>query len=306
MKQLMVATFPCAAATLALLSMPVCASAQELEPGAYWPIPTGLMIVTLVNSFNWGDLAFDPSAPIDEASAVIDTTAFAFTRAFSLGGRSANAGVMLPVIGGHLEGLYLGEPAEVGRFGLGDPRLRLAMNLYGVPAMMPKAFASYRQRTIVGVSVTVAPPLGQYDSTKLINLGTNRWSVRPELGVSRAYGRWVVEAMAGVWLFTDNTDFVGGRTRKQDPIVATQVHVTFRFQRSMWLAADANYFTGGQTTIGGKQNLDFQRNSRIGATFSSALDRRQAIRVSMSRGAYTTIGADFISIAVGYNYAWTR
>jgi len=302
----MMATFPCAAATFALLSMPLCASAQELEPGAYWPIPTGLMIVTLVNSFNWGDLAFDPSAPIDEARAVIDTTAFAFTRAFSLGGRSANAGVMLPVIGGHLEGLYLGEPAEVGRFGLGDPRLRLAMNLYGAPAMMPKAFASYRQRTIVGVSVTVAPPLGQYDSTKLINLGTNRWSVRPELGVSRAYGRWVVEAMSGVWLFTDNADFVGGRTRKQDPIVATQVHVTFKFKRSMWLAADANYFTGGQTTIGGKQNLDFQRNSRIGATFSSALDRRQAIRVSMSRGAYMTIGADFISIAVGYNYAWTR
>jgi len=302
----MMATFPCAAATFALLSMPLCASAQELEPGAYWPIPTGLMIVTLVNSFNWGDLAFDPSAPIDEARAVIDTTAFAFTRAFSLGGRSANAGVMLPVIGGHLEGLYLGEPAEVGRFGLGDPRLRLAMNLYGAPAMMPKAFASYRQRTIVGVSVTVAPPLGHYDSRKLINLGTNRWSVRPEVGVSRAYGRWIVEAMSGVWLFTDNTDFVGGRTRKQDPIVATQVHVTFRFKRSMWLAADANYFTGGQTTIGGKQNLDFQRNSRIGATFSSALDRRQAIRVSMSRGAYTTIGADFISIAVGYNYAWTR
>jgi hypothetical protein len=82
--------------------------------------------------------------------------------------------------------------------------------------------------------------------------------------------------------------------------------VTFKFTRSMWLAADANYFTGGQTTIGGKQNLDLQRNSRIGATFSSALDRRQAIRMSVSRGAYTTIGADFTSIAVGYNYAWTR
>ena len=132
-----------AATTLALLVMPMCASAQELEPGAYWPIPAGLNIVTVVNSFNWGDLAFDPSAPIDEASATINTTAFAFTRAFSLAGRSANAGVVLPVVGGHLEGLYLGEPAEVGRFGLGDPRLRLAMNLYGAPAMTPKEFASY-------------------------------------------------------------------------------------------------------------------------------------------------------------------
>ncbi len=306
----MVAAFPrravCAAITLLLLLPPLCASAQELEPGAYWPIPVGMNIVTLVNSFNWGDLAFDPAAPIDEANAAIDTTAFAFTRAFSLAGRSANAGVVVPVIAGHVEGLYLGEPAEVSRFGQGDPRLRFAVNLYGAPAMPPKAFASYRQRTILGVSITVAPPLGQYDPAKLINLGNNRWSFKPELGFSQTYGRWVVEAMAGVWLFTDNTDFVGGRTREQDPITATQVHLTYRFKPGRWLAADANYFTGGQTTIGGKQNLDLQRNSRIGATYSSVIKRGHAIRVSVSRGAYTTIGADFTAIAVGYNYAWAR
>ena len=306
MTQPSVRSLLCAAAALALLLMPGSASAQELEPGAYWPIPNGLNILTIVNSFNFGDVAFDPSAPIDEASAKINTTALAFTRAFSLAGRSANVGLVVPVIGGHIEGLYLGEPAEVGRFGQGDPRLRLAMNLYGAPSMTPQAFASYRQQTILGVSVTVVPPLGQYDSAKLINLGTNRWSFKPELGVSRAYGRWVVEGMAGVWFFTDNTDFVGGRTRTQDPIAAIQLHVTYRFKRTMWLAGDANYFTGGRTTIGGKQNLDLQRNSRIGATFSTALSRGHAIRMSVSRGAYTTIGADFTSIAVGYNYAWAR
>ena len=291
---------------VALLLTSVSAAAQELEPGAYWPIPKGLNIITVINNFNWGDVAFDPSAPIDEARARIDTTGLAFTRAFGLGGRSANAGVVVPVIGGHIAGLYLGEPAEITRFGQGDPRFRLGINLYGAPSMTPQQFASYRLQTIVGVSVTVAPPLGQYDSSKLINLGTNRWSFKPEVGLSRAYGKWVVEAMAGGWFFSDNTDFVGGRTRSQDPIAAMQVHVTYRFKRTMWLAADANYFTGGRTTIGAKQNLDLQRNSRIGATFSSALNRRQAIRMSVSKGAYTTIGADFISVAVGYNYAWAR
>jgi len=304
LKQLTVAAFLCAISPLALLLMPVGASAQELEPGAYWPIPRGLNIFTAINSYNWGDLAFDPSAPIDEASATINTTALALTRAFNLAGRSANAGVMVPVIVGHVEGLYLGEPAAVDRFGQGDPRFRFAMNLYGAPSMTLKEFASYRHRTIVGVSVTVAPPLGQYDSSKLINLGTNRWSFKPELGWSHAFGQWVVEAMAGVWFFTDNTNFVGGRTREQDPIVATQAHLTYKFTRSMWLAGDANYYTGGTSTIGGKQNLDFQRNSRIGATFSSALDRHHSIRMSVSRGAYTTIGAAFTSIAFGYNYAW--
>ena len=291
---------------LALLLTPVGASAQELEPGAYWPIPTGLNIVTAVETFNWGDVAFDPAAPIDEASARINTTAFAFTRAFNLAGRSANAGVALPVIGGHVEGLYLGEPAEVDRFGIGDPRFRVAMNLYGAPAMTPKEFASYHQRLIVGISLTLAPPLGQYDSTKLINLGTNRWSFKPEIGLSRASGSWVVEAMAGVWFFTDNPEFVGGRTREQDPIAAVQAHLTYRFKRTMWLAGDANYFTGGRTTIGGNENLDLQRNSRIGATFSAAVARGHAIRMSVNRGAYTTIGADFTSVAVGYNYAWVH
>jgi hypothetical protein len=214
--------------------------------------------------------------------------------------------VAVPVIAGHLNGRYLGEPAEANRFGLGDPRLRLAMNFLGAPAMTPREFASYRQATIVGVSVTLAPPLGEYDPAKLINLGTNRWSFKPEVGLSSALGHWVVEAMVGVWLFTDNEEFAGGRTRTQDPVVATQVHLTYKFKRSMWLAADANFFTGGRTTVGGTENLDFQRNSRIGATFSAALDRHHAIRASVSRGAYTNIGADFTSVAVGYNYAWAR
>ena len=294
----------CWAAVAVRLTAPL--SAQELEPGAYWPIPVGLNVLTVANSFNWGDVAFDPAAPIDEASARINTIALSLTHAFSFAGRSANAVVVLPVVGGRVEGLYLGEPADVGRFGLGDPRLRFAVNLYGAPEMTPQAYVAYRQGTLVGVSLSAAPPLGQYDPDRLINLGTNRWSFKPEVGVSKTFDRWVVEAMAGIWLFTDNDDFVGGRTREQDPVTAMQLHLTYRFRRNVWLAGDANYFTGGRTTIAGKQNVDLQRNSRIGATFSSALDNHQAIRMSISRGAYTTIGADFVAVAVGYNYAWAN
>ena len=289
-----------------LLLLPAPAASQELEPGAYWPIPKGLNIVTAVNNINWGDVAFDPAAPIDEASAAINTTGLAFARAFGLMGRSANASLMVPIVAGHVEGRYLGEFAEVSRFGQGDPRLKFAVNLYGAPAMTPKEFASYQQGRIVGVSLTVAPPLGQYDSAKLINLGTNRWSFKPELGVSSTRGKWVIEGMVGVWLFTDNDEFIGGRTRQQDPVFATQVHVTYKFNRGMWLAGDANFYTGGRTTIGGQANLDLQRNSRVGFTFSKSFARGHAFRMSVSEGAYTTIGAAFTSVAVGYNYAWFR
>ena len=282
------------------------AAAQELEPGAYWPIPRGLNIVTAANSFNWGDLAFDPSLPVEDATATINTTVVAFNRAFGFAGRSANAGVSVPITGGHLEGLYLGEHTEVDRFGMADPRLKLAVNLYGAPAMNPKEFASYQQGRLVGVSLVIAPPLGEYDDTKVINLGHNRWSFKPEIGFSTTRGQWVLELAAGAWLFTDNTNFVGGRTREQDPIVATQGHITYKFNRQMWLAFDANFYRGGRTTIAGKQNIDLQKNSRIGATFSRGLGGGHAIRASVSRGAFTTIGADFTAIAVGYNYGWRR
>jgi hypothetical protein len=294
------------AATLALLLLPVCAAAQELTPGAYWPLPGGINILTFVNSVSWGAVDFEPALPVDDARAKIDTVAVAFTRTLAIAGRSANVGFQLPVIAGHLEGLYLGAPTVVDRFGIGDPRVSVAINLYGAPAMAPREFGSYRMHTLVGASVTVAPPLGQYDNTKIINLGTNRWSVKSELGLAHGAGHWVVELMAGVWLFTDNTDFNVGHTRAQAPIGSAQAHLTYRFSNRMWLAGDANFYSGGRTSVDGVKHLDLQTTSRVGTTFSWAIDRHHSLRAAVSTGAYSTIGADFTTIAVGYNYAWTR
>jgi hypothetical protein len=294
------------ALSLALQLMPASATAQELTPGAYWPLPVGINIVTLVNSISWGDIVFDPALPAENARGTIDTVAIAYTRTLSIAGRSANIGLQAPLVGGHAEGLYLGVPTERGQFGFGDPRFTLGVNLYGAPAMTRQTHAAYRMRTIVGASLTVAAPFGQYDDSKLLNLGSNRWAVKPEVGLSRAGGRWIVEVMAGIWLFTDNRDFSGGHTRQQDPIASVQGHVTYRFSPRVWLAGDANFYRGGQTTVDGVRHLDIQRNARIGWTFSWALDQHHAFRASVSRGAYTTIGGDFTSVAVGYNYAWAR
>lgn len=295
----------CATLGICLVLAATC-RAQELEPGAYWPIPAGLNIVTVATNVSWGDVTFDPALPIDEARATLGTTALAFTRAFDFAGRSANIGVVSPIIGGRVSGNYLNEFTEIERFGLGDPRLRLAVNLHGAPAMSPRAFAAYRQKLIVGVSLSVVPPLGQYTNTRLINLGSHRWSFKPEVGLSRQYGKWVLEMMAGAWFFTDNDDFYGGRTRAQKPIQVTQVHLTHRFSRGTWLSGNANFYVGGRTSIDGIPNLDLQRNSRIGLTFSKTLSRGHSIRASVSRGAYTTIGADFSAIGFAYNYAWAK
>ncbi len=291
----------------ALAMLPASIStAQELVPAAYTPAPYGVNVLNLAAVYNSGDLAFDPSGPIEDASARIGISTLGYIRTLNVVGRSANIGVIVPYVLGHLEGLYLGEPAFADRSGLGDLGVRMAVNLFGAPAMSPKEFSTYRARTLIGASLIVKAPTGQYDPTKLINIGTNRWAFKPEVGIVRVMGRWAIDAYVGGWFFTDNADFFGGLTGEQDPILSTQVHVRYLFRPGLWAAVDGNYWRGGQTTVDGRTNDDLQRNSRIGATVVTRLGRKHSLRVAVSRGAITRIGGDFSSIGVSYSYSWMR
>ena len=200
-------------------------SAQELTPAAYTPAPVGINVVNTALTVNSGDLTFVPTVPIEEASAQIGIMTAGYIRTFGLAGRSANVNLIVPYLVGDLEGLYLGEPASAERAGLGDVGVRLAVNLLGAPAMSPQEFAQYRPKTLIGASLMVKGPTGQYDSSKLINIGTNRWAFKPEIGVVHVMGRWALDAYVGGSFFTDNTDFYGGSTREQDPSASAQVDV---------------------------------------------------------------------------------
>jgi hypothetical protein len=280
--------------------------AQELIPAAYTPAPFGVNFVGLSVTSNRGDLAFDPSGPIDEADADIIASTFTYARTLDLFKRSASATVILPYVVGDLEGLYLGEPAAVNRSGTGDLAMRLGVNLLGGPAMKPREFAAYRPKTLLGASLTVRAPTGQYDPTRLINIGTNRWAFKPEIGVVQVMGKWAVDAYVGVWFFTENSDFIGGTTRRQDPIYSGQVHVRYLFKRGLWAAVDTNYWYGGKATIDGVGGDDLQENSRVGITVSWQVQRSHNIRVAVSRGAFTRIGGDFDSFGVSYGYSWMK
>jgi hypothetical protein len=157
---------------------------------------------------------------------------------------------------------------------------------------------------MIGASLSVIAPTGEYDSSKLINIGTNRWAFKPEIGVVHVMGRWALDAYVGGSFFTDNTDFYGGSTREQDPIFSTQLHVRYLFKPGLWGAVDGNFWRGGQSTVDGSANDDEQRNSRVGLTLSKSLGRSHSLRVAASRGAITRIGGDFTSIGVSYGYSW--
>ena len=288
---------------LALLSSSTVAGAQDLVPGAYTPAPVGFTFLNVTGVFSDGDISFDPALPIDDAHSTVGGVGIGIARTLSIAGRFASMGVGIPLVAGHVEGLVFDQFQETSRLGQSDLAMRVAVNLYGAPAMTLKEFAAYRATTIVGVSLTVGAPVGQYDSTKYINLGTNRWSFRPELGISRTRGRWTFEGDLGLLFFTDNTNYVNRSTRAQAPIVGLQGHLIHTWRPGFWIAADGNYWKGGRVTTNGTPQVSEQENSRIGATFAYPI-RRQQLRFSYSFGAYTTVGGDFQSVGMSYTYVW--
>jgi hypothetical protein len=290
-------------AVLALLAilLTVPAFAQELEPGAYTVSPVGINVFNLGYVFNDGDVTFDPSLPIEDGSATIHTTVLSYARSVDLADRSATLLVAVPIISGHLEGTYLGEPAVADRNGFGDLRIRVGVNLYGAPARRLPEFAKTPPAPLnVGASIMVVAPTGQYDPSRIVNLGTNRWAFKPEAAVIRNIGPWMFEIYGGAWLFTDNTNYVNGQVRSQKPLASLQFSFRRTFKPGLWVSANINYYTGGRTNVGGIFKQDFQANSRAGTTLAVPLGRRNAVRVAVSKGAYTTIGADFLGLSASF------
>ena len=96
----------------------------------------------------------------------------------------------------------------------------------------------------------MCPPVSM-TTTKLVNIGTNRWAAKTEFGLTHPLGKWLLEAYAGAWWFDDNDDFFGGQLREQDPLASIQAHVSYTFKPRMWIALNTTYYEGGQTTLNG-------------------------------------------------------
>ena len=223
-----------------------------------------------------GALATDPTLPLEDGELSTDGLVLAYARVIEVHGQSGKVDVVWPYMWLDGNALYAGEPVQRRVAGSGDPRLRLSVNLHGAPALELKDFATYQQGTIVGCSVQVSLPLGQYDDTRVVNLGANRWWVKPEIGVSHAVGSWTFEFAGGATFFGDNDDFLEGQVRAKEPIYSVQGGVIYGFPRGAWLAFHGTWYTGGRTSVDGVEGNDLQRNSLVGLTVGVA-DQSQGL-----------------------------
>lgn len=287
-------------------------NAQDLAPRAYLITPTHSNAVTLTYSFYSGELLFDGAVPITGATAKVNVSVFSFTHSLKILGRSANFSASLPYGIGSFRGTVVGAETNAYRSGTLDSAFRLSVNLKGGPAMDVQEFRNWRQKMLLGFSFKAVAPSGQYDPTKLLNYGANRWAFKPELGLSRRWAHWLVDTYGAVWFFTTNHDFFsrnqfspGTNTQKQDPIFAFEGHLSYDVKPRLWASLDGNFWVGGRSSLNGVENpTTLQRNSRIGGTLSIPVSKHQSIKFGYYRGAYVSYGGNYQNVSVAWQYSW--
>jgi len=291
-------------AACALMAVIAPAHAQDIEPRAYSNAPVGVNFLIAGYAYTRGGLAFDTTLPLTNPNLRTSSTVVSYATVLDLWGKSAKFDVIAPYTWLSGSADYKGEPVERIVDGLSNPAFRLSVNLYGAPALTLKEFADWEQDVIVGVSLRVSPPLGQYDESRLVNIGTNRWSFKPEVGVSKAVGPWTLEIAAAAMFFTDNDEFFGGNALTQDPIYSLQGHLIYGFRSGIWVSIDATYFAGGRTTLNGDQNNDLQQNWRFGGTLAVPVDRANSVKFYLSTGLSARTGNEYDLVGVAWQYRW--
>lgn len=279
---------------------------QELEARAYAPNPVGARFLVLSYAHSEGDMLLNASSPIKDFEVRANTYSAGIGGTFALWDRLASAALVVPYIDGTATGLVNGIPDRVDREGTSDLRLRLTLSLLPGSAQSVADFMRAAPDRTLGVSLVVNAPSGEYFDDKLVNLGTNRWALRPEFGGSRRFGRWNLDGSLGVWLYGDNDEFLGNKERSQEPVTTLQGHLSYTFAPRLWLGASGTWYTGGTTSVDGVSDRNRQGNSRAGLTLAIPVGQENSIKLAWSKGVTARFGGDLETYSLTWQYLWFK
>jgi hypothetical protein len=292
-----------------IFGMPLLCFSQELEPRRWSHLPTGKNFAGGGYVYAEANILFDPVLRIENVEMEMHTWAIKYIRTFELFQKSARVDVTQGYQEGRWTGLVDGVPSSIKRNGLSDSVLRFAINLYGAPPLEGKEFSAYRAKvdveTIVGTALVVQLPTGDYMDDKLINLGTNRFTFRPQFGVVHNRGKWSMELTGAVWLYTDNDDFFNGNKLEQDPYYTIQTHLIYTFRPGFWTAASAGYGYGGESTVSGVEKNDRRETLAWALSFGFPITRQLGVKVIyLATRSQKSIGQDTDSIGGAFSILW--
>jgi hypothetical protein len=292
---------------LAGLALALCshaASSQALEARAYAPNPVGARFLVTSFSHSDGDVLLDSSSPIQDFEISADNVVAGFGGTFAIADRLASVAIAAPYVDVTATGLLNGVPERVDRQGFGDLKLRVALSLLPGSAQTLAEFMRNPPDRTLSLSLVASAPTGEYFEDKLINIGTNRWAFRPEIGGARQFGRWTLDGSLGVWFYGDNKDFFGGLERSQDPLPTLQGTLSYTFAPRLWLAASGTWYAGGTTSLDGVSERNRQDNSRAGLTLAVPVGQQNSIKLAWSKGVTARFGGNLETYSLSWQYLW--
>jgi len=291
-------------ALILLALLPLSLSAQDLEPRTYNNLPMGQNFLGVGYGYSDGEINPSPSVPLRDIEITMKVVVAAYVRSLDFRGKAGKVDALWGRACQKGSG-YVNEVLIRGdRCGTLDPSMRLTYLFYGAPSMDMQTFRNTPQSRVIGMSLQVNMPLGDYNNENLINTGSNRWTIKPEIGISNRWGAFSGEAAFAARFFTDNDNYAGNSTLKQDPLYQLQAHLVYDLPKGRWIAFDSNYFWGGRTEKYGVKGDDRQDNSRIGITFSTPLNAQNSIKLYAHRGLVSNIGNDSDTFGIVWQYRW--
>lgn len=192
----------------------------------------------------------------------------------------------------------------VKKHGLGDVGAIFLVNISGAPALTRREFAQWQPDFYLTGSIGVTAPTGLYKGTRLVNIGKNRWTFKPQL----SYGKYLdphllLAVNANVQLFTANDKYKGSERQRQKALYGMEGHLSHDLGDPAWLSFDAIYAHGGTTKIEGVSQGNRQQTLRLGASGSFNMDSATAISASfknsVAKKGYTPETTTFSIISIG-------
>jgi hypothetical protein len=281
--------------------------AQFTDPRTYDNAPVGVNQFELDYAYTRSDASIDTSLVVAGAKFNLNVGVIDYARYFGFLRRMAWVEASVPIAG--LSGSITGTNISGSTNGAGDSSYQVAMLLKGGPALSETQFATYKPVITVGLSLTVTAPTGQYDPGKLLNLGSDRWSFKPEVAVSLPFGRdqkWELNGYANAYFFTDNTSYRGVEVLRQEPIPGLEGHLSYSFSDNLWASFDTRYSQRGKTFVDDADQLNSQQNFTVGTELNVSVSSHSAFVFEFAKPVVHKNGPTYTGFAVKYSYSWSR
>jgi Putative MetA-pathway of phenol degradation len=292
---------------LVILRFPDQVYAQFAEAHHYDNAPVGVNQLELAYAYARSDASIDTSLVVADARFDLNQGTFTYTRYFGFLHRAAWVEASVPLA--DLSGSISGTNIQGSTTGSGDSSYAVTALLKGGPALSADQFTDYQPTTTVGVSLTISAPTGQYNSNKLLNLGSDRWSFKPEIAVSHPFGseqKWQCDVYAHAYFFTDNTSYKGREILRQEPLPGLEGHVSYFFVHNAWGSIDALYSFRGATVVDGVHQNDAQQSFMLGSEVNVSLNPRNSLVFQFAKALVHQNGPALTGFAVKYSYSWGK